>query len=68
MKGWSAKEKETMKGSGDADRSFRPEPPMCKCGRRHVHKVGFKCFDCRKEQKEREENDVPDWDGADDCT
>ena len=47
-----AMDKETMKGSGDADRSFRPAPPMCECGRRHVHQVGFKCFVCRKEQKE----------------
>ena len=53
-----AMDKETMKGSGDADRSFRPEPPMCECGRRHVHKVGFPCFDCRKEQNKHKKNET----------
>jgi len=54
--GWSAKERATMKGSGDADRSFRPDPPMCDCGRRHVHKAGVKCALCKKEQKQQETN------------
>ena len=45
-----------MKGSGDADRSFRPDPPMCDCGRRHVHKAGVKCALCKKEQKQQETN------------
>jgi len=47
-----AMDKETMRDSGEADRSFRPEPAKCECGRRHVHRVGFKCSICRKEEKE----------------
>ena len=49
-----AVDKETMKGSGDADRSFRPAPPMCECGRRHVIREDRKCVFCVRERKQRE--------------
>jgi len=51
MKGWSAKQRATTKGSGDADRAFRPGPPKCKCGRRHVARAGSLCALCKREKK-----------------
>jgi len=50
-----AMDKETMKGSGDADRSFRnQEFPWCECGRRHVIREDRKCVFCVRERKQRE--------------
>lgn len=41
----------SSKGSGEADRSFRQDPPKCECGRRHVSKKGKKCILCKREGK-----------------
>ncbi len=39
------------KGSGDADRNFRPGPSKCECGRSYVSKKGKKCIKCKREGK-----------------
>ncbi len=41
------------KGSGEADRLFRDDPPKCECGKKYVHKKGVLCIDCRRAAKKK---------------